>query len=191
VLALHIVVCSTRPGRIGPKVAAWFLPHVRSEFGFTTKIVDLAEVNLPMFDEPHHPMKRAYVHPHTQAWSALVDAADAYVFVTPEYNFSTPPALVNALNYLHHEWRYKPAGFVSYGGISGGLRSVQMSRTMLTALGMMPIPEGVSLPFAGKAINAEGAFDPGAVPDASAAKLLSELAKWGTALRTLRHPPAA
>ena len=72
--------------------------------------MDLAEVNLPVFDEPEHPRFRKYQHEHTKAWSARVARADAYVFVTPEYNFSTPPALLNAIDYLVHEWAYKPVG---------------------------------------------------------------------------------
>ena len=73
--------------------------------------------------------------------------ADAFVFVTPEYNYAPPPALVNALNYLSREWNYAPVGFVSYGGISGGLRSVQVAKQIVTTLKMMPIPEGVPMPM--------------------------------------------
>ena len=75
-----------------------------------------------------------------------MQAADAFVFVTPEYNFNMPPALLNALDFLSKEWNYKPAGFVSYGGVSGGLRSVQMSKHVVAALKMMPMAEGVAIP---------------------------------------------
>ena len=73
--------------------------------------------------------------------------ADAYVFVTPEYNFGTPPALINALDYVYLEWNYKAAGFVSYGGLSGGTRSVQMTKQVLTTLKVVPIYEAVNIPF--------------------------------------------
>ena len=61
------------------------------------------------------------------------------VFVTPEYNFGPPPPLVNALNYVYKEWNYKPAGIVSYGGVSGGVRSALVEKITLTTLKMMPM----------------------------------------------------
>ena len=51
-----------------------------------------------------------------------------------------PPALLNAIDYLFHEWAYKPAAFVSYGGLSGGTRSQQSAKPVLTSMKMMPIP---------------------------------------------------
>src|SRR5262245_20375897 len=118
-LNLHVVIVSTRPGRGGPAVARWFVEQASSHGAFQMKLVDLAEVNLPLLDEPSHPRLRDYKHEHTKKWSATVAEADAFVFVTPEYNYSAPASLINALDYLFHEWAYKPAGFVSYGGVSG------------------------------------------------------------------------
>src|SRR5689334_4480755 len=119
-LKLQIVIASTRPGRVGAPVARWFHRRAEEHGGFDVELVDLAEVNLPLLDEPHHPRLRRYVHQHTQAWSARVEAADAFVFVTPEYNYGMPASLKNALDYLNQEWHYKPVGFVSYGGVSAG-----------------------------------------------------------------------
>ena len=72
-----------------------------------------------------HPRLQEYQHAHTKRWAESVNSADAFAFVTPEYNYGPSPALVNALNYVYVEWNYKPGGFVSYGGVSGGLRAVQ------------------------------------------------------------------
>src|SRR6476660_7040656 len=117
---------------MGPSIGRWLVERVQAHGKFELGLADLKEIALPMLDEPKHPRLRQYQHAHTKAWSARVDAADAFVFVTPEYNFGMPPALLNAIDYVLHEWAYKPAGFVSYGGISGGTRSVQMSKQMLT-----------------------------------------------------------
>ncbi len=116
-LNLQVIIASTRPSRMGPKAGAWAFERVRAHAKFAVELVDLAEVNLPMFDEPRHPRLQEYEH--TKAWSARVAAADTFVFVTPEYNYSAPPPLVNALDFLFHEWAYKPAGFGSYGGDVG------------------------------------------------------------------------
>ena len=174
-----VVIASVRETRVGPAVARWFVERVKAHGAFELQLVDLKELALPMLDEPRHPRLRQYEHAHTKAWSARVDAADAFVFVTPEYNYGMPPALVNAIDYLLHEWGYKPAGFVSYGGIAGGARSVQMAKQVVTGVRMMPIPEGVFLPFVGKQIDAEGNFAGSEANDKSAAAVLDELPEVG------------
>ena len=118
---LQIFTVSTRPSRKGPAVAAWFESLARAHGVFDIELVDLAAINLPVMDEPEHPRLRRYQHAHTKAWSAQIESADAFVFVTPEYNFSAPPSIINALDYLVFEWAYKPVGFVSYGGVSAGV----------------------------------------------------------------------
>ena len=184
-LKMHVIIASTRPNRVGLPVGKWFFERAKQHGKFDLEWVDLAEVNLPFMDEPNHPMLRQYTKPHTKAWSELVGRADAYTFVTPEYNYSAPPALLNALNYVYHEWNYKPAAFVSYGGASGGLRSVQVTKQSVTAAKMMAIPEGVALPFAPKSLK-EGVFDPGDVQDAAVTKMLDEALRWATALKPMR-----
>jgi NAD(P)H-dependent FMN reductase len=182
---LHVVLCSTRPNRIGEPIAKWFMALAETDRRFTPELIDLKTIDLPPMDEPEHPRLKNYQHAHTKAWSETVSRADAYVFVTPEYNFSGPPALYNALNYVFQEWAYKPAGFVSYGGVSGGLRSVQHIKSALCALRVMPIPEAVTLPFAAKQIE-NGAFTPPELQVKAAGTMLGELMKWHGALQTLR-----
>lgn len=186
-LKLQVVTASTREGRKGPYVADWFAGRARRHGKFEIETVDLAEIGLPLLDEPNHPRLRQYEHEHTRAWSRIVQRADAYVFVTPEYNFGAPPSLLNALDFLLHEWHYKPVGFVSYGGVSAGLRSVQMLKQTVTALRMMPIPEAVSIPFFQQHIDEEsGTFDPGELQAKAAAVMLDELLRWAEALKPLR-----
>lgn len=183
---LQIVVASTRQGRKGSSVAAWFERQAREHGRFETEVVDLAAVNLPLMDEPHHPRVRQYEHDHTRAWSVRIDRADGFVFVTPEYNFGAPPSLVNALDYLVHEWAYKPVGFVSYGGMSGGVRAVEMTKQIVTALKMVPLVEAVAIPFFTRFIDAGGAFQPEDVQARAAGLMLDELLRWTNALKVLR-----
>src|SRR5690348_6985079 len=124
-MTLLVVIASTRPGRVGPAVADWFVDEARKHAGFDVEVADLAELAMPLFDEPAHPSTGQYVHEHTKRWSAMVADAAPCVFVMPEYNHSYDAALKNALDYLLREWAYKPVAFVSYGGGSGGLRAVQ------------------------------------------------------------------
>lgn len=182
---LHVIVCSVRVKRAGLAVGEWFRDVAIQHGKFDVRFIDLREINLPIFDEPHHPRLQRYEFEHTKAWSATIAAADAFVFVTPEYNFSTPPALNNALDYLYLEWNYKPAAFVSYGGVSGGTRGVQMTRMTLSALKMAAITDAVHIPFIAKLV-AEGKFQ--ATPDheKAANAMLDELHRWSGALATLR-----
>lgn len=183
---LGVIVASTREGRGGLAVAQWFVEIAKRHAGFEVELIDLKAVALPMLEEPNHPRLQKYTSDSTKAWSATVAAMDAFVFVTPEYNHGSPPALVNALDHVYVEWNYKAAGFVSYGGISGGLRSVQMTKPILNTLKMVPIVESVTLPFFTKLVDDTGVFTGGESAERSAAAMLDELARWTAALRTLR-----
>lgn len=185
-LNLQIIISSTRPGRKGPIFAQWFEKIAREHAKFAVELVDLETFKLPLLDEPVHPMRREYQHEHTKAWSAKIEAADAFVFVTPEYNYSPPPALVNALDYLHHEWKYKPAGLLGYGGISGGLRAIQAEKMIMTALSMMPIAESVAIRNFAAHLDDEGNFSPISGHVNSAVTMLDSLYRWAEALRTMR-----
>lgn len=182
---LNVIIASTRPGRAGLPIGTWFLERARAHGGFEVVLSDLKEVALPLLDEPKHPRLGQYEHAHTKAWSESVRAADAFVIVTPEYNYGSPPALINALDYLFSEWAYKPAAFVSYGGISGGLRSVQMTKQFLTTLKMMPIPEAVTV-SGFSAHMKEGTFQPPESFDGAAKTMLDELLRWANALAPMR-----
>jgi NAD(P)H-dependent FMN reductase len=168
-MKLHIIIASTRPGRVGPTVAAWFVAQVPEEFGFQVEVVDLADVGLPLLDEPYHPSERHYLHEHTRRWSASVDAADAFVLVMPEYNVGFSAPLKNALDYLYVEWHHKPVGFVSYGMTSAGLRAVEMLKPVLTSLKMIPVHDAVSIPLRLR-LDAEGVLHPDQVMREAAAR---------------------
>lgn len=185
-LSLKIIIGSTRPGRKGPSVARWVDGIARADDRFTVDLVDLADMDLPLLDEPKHPVMKDYQHDHTKRWSAVIDAADAFVFVTPEYDFFAPAALVNALQCLSKEWAYKPAGVVCYGGISGGLRSSQVLRGLLGNLNVHAIPQQVPLPsFAGH-IDDRGDFQGTDKMAESARTMLGELSRWAAALKPMR-----
>jgi NAD(P)H-dependent FMN reductase len=186
-MKLNIIIGSTRPGRIGPKVAQWVDTFAREHGKFDVNLVDLADFALPVYDEPKHPVMQDYAHAHTKAWAESVASADAYVFVTPEYNYFPPASLINALTYLSREWAYKPAAVVSYGGISGGLRATQQLRLMLTTVKVMPIPEGVPVPLVGQMITPEAGFTPTQPVIDGTRVVLDELHKWATALAPMRQ----
>jgi NAD(P)H-dependent FMN reductase len=185
---LQIIIASTRPGRIGLPVALWFQQAAIEHGGFEVELIDLAEVNLPFMDEPHHPKLRQYQHQHTKDWSATIDRAEAYVFVTPEYNYGFNAVLKNAIDFLHQEWLHKPVGFVSYGGVAAGTRAVQMLKQVVTTLRMMPVFGSVNIPFVAQFLDEEGRIQPNEIMVTAANVMLDELLTTTLALESLRKP---
>jgi NAD(P)H-dependent FMN reductase len=182
---LMILVASVRPGRIGLPIATWVLQQTEECGLFEIDFADLAEINLPMMDEPNHPRLRQYTKPHTHAWSARVDAADAFLFVTPEYNHGYAPSLKNAVDFLGQEWWRKPVGYVSYGGVSGGSRAVAAFDPVANNMGLVKTGANVELPFAAANI-AGGVYTPGEKEIAILGKLLEELTELAGVLKTAR-----
>ena len=184
---LSIIIGSTRPGRAGLPIADWFADRARTHGGFEIDVVDLAELNLPMLDEPNHPRLRQYTHQHTKDWSARVSGSDAFVIVTPEYNHGYSPAVKNAIDYLHHEWHYKPVGFVSYGGVAAGTRAMQQLKQVVTALRMLPLTDAVNIPFHTQFLDDDGRVQANEVMEQAADVMLDELVRVAAALRPLRE----
>jgi NAD(P)H-dependent FMN reductase len=184
---LTIIVGSTRPGRAGQPIAEWFADRARTHAGFDVEVADLAEIGLPLLDEPNHPRLEQYTKQHTKDWSAIVDRADAVVFVTPEYNYGYPAALKNAIDFLHREWRDKPAGFVSYGGVAAGTRAVQQLKQVVTTLRMTPVFDSVNIPFHAQLIK-DGKFEATDLLNQAADTMLDELVRVEAALNQLRAP---
>ncbi|WP_235508705.1 NADPH-dependent FMN reductase [Terrabacter sp. Root85] len=109
---LRIVVSSTRPGRIGPKVAEWVAAQAPAS-EWEVELLDLS--SLPFFDEEDMPRNGNYAKPHTKDWASKVFESDAIVVVTPQYNRSFPAPIKNAIDYLFAEWDAKPIALVGYG----------------------------------------------------------------------------
>ena len=184
-MKLHVVIASTRPGRVGPTIAEWFVAQIPHGLGFEVEVVDLATVGLPLLDEPHHPSERHYLYEHTRRWSASVESADAFVLVMPEYNVGFTAPLKNALDYLYDEWHHKPVGFVSYGMTSAGLRAVEMLKPVLVSLKMVPVHDAVSVPLRLR-LDANGVLHPDQVMVDAAQQLLTEIRLLTDALAPLR-----
>lgn len=185
---LKIVIASTRPGRLGEPIGHWLAERARQEGGFDrVEILDLAQIDLPMFNEPHHPRTGQYEYPHTKAWSAAVDEADALIFLSPEYNGFPPATLINAISYLHAEWTGTPLGVLTYGAGGGGARA----RAQLELLGgylAMPLASanfGLANVFGQVR---DGVFTPVEGNDESAERLVAELAELA---RVAELTPAA
>ena len=183
-LQVAVIIGSTREGRWGDKVAHWFAAEARSRPELLVDVVDLAELDLPAALPMHH-------GPEIQAYAERIDRADAFVVVTPEYNHSYPASLKQAIDVLNAPWRRKPVAFVSYGGLSGGLRAVEHLRQVFAELHATTIRETVSLHRHPLLFDDAGALVDPSGPAAAAKVLLDDLVWWAAALRTARDADVA
>lgn len=183
---IKIITSTTREGRKGIAVANWITELTKQTNKYNAELLDLAQINLPFMDEPNHPRLKQYQHEHTKKWSETINSADAFIIVLAEYNFGFPAPIKNAIDYLFNEWMHKPVAFVSYGGVSGGLRSTQMLKQVVAAVHMMPVVEQVNIPFFARFVNENGTFVPDDTITKSADAMLKSLERWSEALKAMR-----
>jgi NAD(P)H-dependent FMN reductase len=169
-LHLEIIIGSVRPGRFGPVVARWFAEIASARPEFHVGVLDLLE--------------------QPPAFAERIGSADAVVVVTPEYNHSYPGPLKTAIDSLGFEWHATAVGFVSYGGLSGGLRAVEPLRVAFAELHAVTVRETVSFHDYPDKFDPDGRPVDAVGPAGAAAALLDQLAWWGQALRAaqLRQP---
>lgn len=189
-LRLAVIVASNREGRFGPVIADWFLGRTVERDDFTVDVVDLAEVDLPTsLSYNPGPAARAEL----AKVSPVLAAADAFVVLTPEYNHSFPATLKSLIDWHYTEWQAKPVGFVSYGGMSGGLRAVEQLRQVYAEMHAVTVRDTVSFHNAHGHFDEDGRHKDPTGPDAAAKSMLDQIAWWAHALRSAKsaHPYAA
>ena len=153
---IGIILGSTRPTRISPVVGAWAQERLAALGNHTYEMIDLAEQNLPFFDEPASPKSGvSYQHQHTRDWSELVSGFDGFVVALPEYNGGLPAVLKNAMDYLFAEWKGKPVAVVSYG-FGAGLKSAAQFELICPNYGLVLVPAAVNIKLSRAMFDAEG-----------------------------------
>jgi NAD(P)H-dependent FMN reductase len=183
---IGIIVASTRDGRRGERVAAWFEGIARARDDIRCELLDLLEWDLPWYRDAVVPPRGEYSAPETLRWAAAIAPLDGFAIVTPEYNHGYPAALKNALDHLYAEWNHKPVTFVTYGGSAGGVRAAEQLVQVAVELKMAPLRPQVHIPMAGRIFGRDGT---GAVDQRhsdAAGVALRELAWWARALRAAR-----
>jgi NAD(P)H-dependent FMN reductase len=185
---LKIISSTVRPGRKGPIVGKWITGAAAGHGAFEVEFLDLGEINLPLMNEAIHPIMRQYEHEHSKQWSAKIEEADAFIFVTAEYDYSYPASLKNALEYLVHEWAYKPVGIVSYSaGAFAGVRAVMSLKADLLSLKAIALGEMVNIPMLQQFINEENEFVADERLIAASTLMLNQLARWTKGLKAIKE----
>jgi len=185
---IAVIVGSTRDDRIGGRVGEWFVQQVDAHGGFVVDVIDLAvlEGDLPQHLPAGHPARGEYPE-QVRALAGRIAAADGIVLVTPEYNHGYPGSLKDAIDLVNAEWRAKPVAYVSYGGLSGGMRAVEQLRQVMVELHTVSIRDAVAIQFAGRSFRKGTAPDDpeGLIADGVRA-LLRRLDWWARALARAR-----
>ena len=185
---LKVISSTVRPGRKGPVIAQWITGLANSHGAFEAELLDLGEINLPLMNEAIHPIMKQYEHEHSKKWSAKIDEADAFIFVTAEYDYSYPASLKNAIEYLVHEWAYKAAGLVSYSmGPFAGVRAVSNLKPDLLSLKVIGLAEAVNIPSYNQFINEDGVFTGDEKLTGAATLMLNQLVRWTKGMKAIKE----
>lgn len=149
----------------------------------TLEITDLDGIPVFNQDTEHHPPAKV------TELKAKIRAADAVLIATPEYNYSVPGVLKNALDWTSRPhgdptWDGKPAAILS-ASVSrlGGVRAQYHLRQVFVYLNVLPInrPE-VLIGEAHKAFDAEGRLTDEKTKELIG-QLLTNLVDWTHRLR--------
>lgn len=188
VLKLAVILGSVRQGRFGPVVAQWFLGEAQQHGQFSADLIDLAEIPLPLVLPPEPPAIST-TDARTAEMADLtrkLEAADVFVVVTPEYNHSFPASIKSLIDWHFTEWRAKPIGFVSYGGLGGGLRAVEQLRLVFAEMHAVTVRDTVSFANYWELFDADGQLTDPDDANSAAKILLDQLAWWGAVLLDAR-----
>lgn len=184
-IKIKIISGSTRPKRFNIQPCEWIYEEASKRDDFEVEFIDLKEVGLPFLDEPIPPSQGKYQNEHTKKWSTVIDEADGFIMVTPEYNHSYAPVLKNAIDFLFKEWHYKPVTFISYGSLAGGARSVEHLRGVCAEVKMYDLREHILFPNYWNDMD-NGTYQFTAEHSKQANEMFDSLAFWAKIMKEAR-----
>lgn len=145
---VQLIIGSTRQNRLSPSIASWIEAQVAKNDDLELEVIDLKDLNLPLFDEPMPPSMAPGESASAKAWAAKVSSADAFIVLSPEYNAGYPGVLKNAIDYLKQEWHHRPVTLVTYG-FGGGVSAATQLHQVFTRIGSEIVDSGVAIDIGG------------------------------------------
>lgn len=180
-LKIGVIIGSVRTGRFADKVAQWFLSEIGGRDDMEVHVIDLSEPAL--VEELKLTLDASEPQPGALTLAQRIEGLDGFVVITPEYNHGYPASLKLAIDYVYREWRAKPVGFVSYGGMVGGQRAVEQLRQVFAELHAVTLRDTVSFHMAWEKFDEQGRPEDADGAGKAATVLLDQLAWWGLTLR--------
>ncbi|HEV2122583.1 MAG TPA: NADPH-dependent FMN reductase [Chloroflexota bacterium] len=150
-LFIPVVLGSIRERRRSSNATRLILSRVE-EAGHESELIDLRELDMPMYDEA----PESEGHPGVARFRQTLDRADAVIWHSPEYNHSFTSVIKNAIDFLDEEIRRKPSAVCGLGGLSGGIRAVEQLKQVLIELHSVPIRDSVHFTDARNVFSPEG-----------------------------------
>ena len=191
-MKVAIIIGSTRPNRVTPRLAQWVYNQAKEMTDVEPELLDLADYELPLFNEPGSPQFTPDRKPETAVdkWLLKLAEADAYVLVTPEYNRSTSGVLKNALDYVDFQLEKKPIALVGHGS-TGGAQAISHLRGILPGLLAVTVPRATFFIGASEGLDENGSLSQDISskpygPHTSIKQTLTDLKWYADALATAR-----
>lgn len=177
-LKLALIYGSTREGRLADTIGPWLLSRIAAGDDFEVSLIDPRE--LPAGHEQKETLALAQIRQR-------IARADAFMVLTPEYNHGYPAALKALLDAVYNEWQAKPVAFVSYGGVSGGLRAVEQLRQVFAELHAVTTRDVLAFVNVWEQFGADGRLKAPEPAEKRLRRVLAQLRWWALALREARH----
>ncbi len=185
---------SYRSDRQGIRLAAW-LVRAFAERGAAAELVDAKALDLPMLDRMYKEYPTGDAPPALETLAEKIRSADAFVFVTGEYNWGVQPGLKNLTDHFLEEWYWRPAAIASYSaGRFAGARAGLAWHAILSEMGMVVVSSTLAVGGIGHAFDKAGepAGDDGSALIRAFPRFAGDLAWWAQAAgtqRKLANPP--
>jgi NAD(P)H-dependent FMN reductase len=189
-IRIAVIIGSTREGRFADKPAVWVMSRLSEHDAVEAELVDLRDYPLPYFDQaPPAFTLRDYPNTEVARLGEVIDRADGFIMLTPEYNHGYSGVLKNAMDHTFVEWRRKPIAFVGWGNV-GGARAIEQLRSVSVEFEMAPLRHAVHIlpTVMMPARQSPEPFDTSifASLDERLQRLVTDLLWWAEALATAR-----
>lgn len=176
---LGVILSSVREGRFADRMLRWVEARLAADGRFEPVVIDPRAYRVGAW---HGDMAEGDL----ARLRAALQEADAFLVLTAEYNHSYTAAVKTLIDAGKSEWEAKPVAFVSYGGISGGLRAVEALRLVFAELHAVGLRDTVSLAMPFNRMSEDGVLAGGETSEQAMAMLLNRLAWWTRALSQAR-----
>jgi NAD(P)H-dependent FMN reductase len=180
---------SYRADRLGIRLARYLFREL-NDLGTDAVLIDAKAVDLPMLDRMYKEYPVGTAPPALEELAKNIRKADAFVFVTGEYNWGVQPGLKNLTDHFLEEWFWRPAAIASYSaGRFAGVRAALAWHGTISEMGMVPISSTLAVGGIGKALDAEAqpVGDGGAALAGAFPRFAADLAWWAEAARVQRQ----
>jgi NAD(P)H-dependent FMN reductase len=176
---LAIIIASGREGRFADRIVKWVASQITGDQRFDLHVIDPRKLHVTAW---HGDMTKE----NLEALKSALGGSDAFIIATPEYNHSFPATVKSLIDAGKAEWEAKPVAFVSYGGISGGLRAVEGLRLVLAELHAVTLRDSVSFAMPFQRFSEDGVLSEPQMAEQAMALMLNRLEWWTAALNHAR-----